>query len=207
MKKIGKPRYRVVNPCLAEQLHGLPKNWTKATFSERSKVKKLIKHNEDRLRGASLFSGVGALDKGLEHAIDVKLYYEKDAVARRVLQSLIHKGMLSPGKIHGDVANAEAKDHLCIYYAFIFCIYIYMYHRQDLQNIDIVVGGFPCPDIAIAGKKAGFSGKRSVLFKHVVKVAVLSQAPFVFLENVANILSQDMKPVFADVPKVMLQRI
>ena len=129
MKKIGKPRYRVVNPCLAEQLHGLPKNWTKATFSEHSKVKKLIKHNEDRLRGASLFSGVGALDKGLEHAIDVKLYYEKDAAARTVLQSLIHKGMLSPGEIHGDVANAEAKDHLCIYicYAFIFCIYILLF--------------------------------------------------------------------------------
>ena len=124
MEKIGKPRYRVINPCLAEQLHGLPKNWTKATFSKHSKVKKLIKHNEDRLRGASLFSGVGALDKGLEHAIDVKLYYEKDAAARRVLQSLIHKGMLSPGEIHGDVANAEAKDHLCIYYAFIFCIYV-----------------------------------------------------------------------------------
>ena len=123
MEKIGKPRYRVINPCLAEQLHGLPKNWTKATFSKPGpKVKKLIKHNEDRLQGASLFSGVGALDKGLEHAIDVKLYYEKDAAARRVLQSLIHKGMLSAGKIHGDVANAEAKDHLCIYYAFIFCI-------------------------------------------------------------------------------------
>lgn len=129
MKKIGKPRYRVINPCLAEQLHGLPKNWTKATFSKHSKVKKLIKHNEDRLRGASLFSGVGALDKGLEHAIDVKLYYEKDAAARRVLQSLIHKGMLSPGEIHGDVADAEAKDHLCIYYAFIFCIYISIIDR------------------------------------------------------------------------------
>ena len=126
MKKIGKPRYRHINPCLAEQLHGLPKNWTKATFSKHSKVKKLIKHNEDLLRGAFLFSGVGALDKGLEHAIDVKLYYEKDAAARRVLQSLIHKGMLSPGEIHGDVADAEAKDHLCIYYAFIFCIYIYI---------------------------------------------------------------------------------
>ena len=107
--------------------------------------------------------------------------------------------------------------HIYIYYAFIFCIYILLYlyfvyiyikyHRQDLQNIDIVVGGFPCPDIAIAGKKKGFSGKRSVLFKHVVKVAVLSQASFVFLENVANILSQDMQPVFADVPKDMLQRI
>ena len=84
-----------------------------------------------------------------------------------------------------------------------------MYHRQDLQNIDIVTGGFPCPDIAIAGKKRGFSGKRSVLFKHVVKVAVLSKASFVFffLENVANILSRDMQPVFADVPKVMLQKI
>ena len=128
MKKIGKPRYGVVNPCLAEQLHGLPKNWTKATLHRNSKVKKL-KHNEDRLRGVSLFSGVGALDKGLEHAIDVKLYYEKDAAARRVLQSLIHKGMLSPGEIHGDVANAEAKDHLCIYFAFIFCIYICIIDR------------------------------------------------------------------------------
>ena len=129
MKKIGKPRYRVINPCLAEQLHGLPKNWTKATFNKHSKVKKLIKHNEDRMRGASLFSGVGALDKGLEHAIDVKLYYEKDAAARRVLQSLIHKGMLSPGEIHGDVADAEAKDDLCLYYAFIFCIYISIIDR------------------------------------------------------------------------------
>ena len=126
MDRIGKPRYTVVNPCLAEQLHGLPKNWTKATFSERSKVKKLIKHNEDRLRGASLFSGVGALDKGLEHAIDVKLYYEKDAAARTVLQSLIHKGMLSPGEIHGDVANAEAKDHLCIYILCIYILHIYI---------------------------------------------------------------------------------
>ena len=123
MEKIGKPRYRVINPCLAEQLHGLPKNWTKANFSKHSKVKKL-KHNEDRLRGVSLFSGVGALDKGLEHAIDIKVYYEKDAVAKRVLRSLIHKGMLSPGKIHGDVANAKAKDHLCIYYAFIFYVTI-----------------------------------------------------------------------------------
>ena len=79
-----------------------------------------------------------------------------------------------------------------------------MYHRQDLQSIDIVIGGFPCPDIAIAGKKAGFSGNRSVLFKHVVKVAVLSQASFVFLENVANILSQDMQPVFADVPNRLM---
>ena len=206
MDRIGKPRYTVVNQCLAELLHGLPKNFTKVMKHPKvKKVKKVHLKHKDRLRGVSLFSGVGALDKGLEHAIDVKVYYEKDAVAQRVLQSLIHKGMLSPGKIHGDVANAKAKDHLCIYYAFIFCIY--MYHRQDLRNVDILVGGFPCPDIAIAGKKAGFSGKRSVLFKHVVKVAVLSQAPFVFLENVANILSQDMQPVFADVPKVMLQRI
>ena len=128
MEKIGKPRYTVINPCLAEQLHGLPKNWTKATFSKHSKMKKL-KHNEDRLRGVSLFSGVGALDKGLEHAIDVKLYYEKDAAARRVLQSLVHKGMLSPGEIHGDVANAEAKDHLCIDYAFILYLYICIIDR------------------------------------------------------------------------------
>ena len=127
MDRIGKPRYTVVNPCLAELLHGLPKNFTKVTKHRKGKkgkkVKKVHLKRKDRLRGVSLFSGVGALDKGLEHAIDVKVYYEKDAVAQRVLQSLIHKGMLSPGKIHGDVANAKAKDHLCIYYAFIFCIY------------------------------------------------------------------------------------
>ena len=119
MDRIGKPRYTVVNPCLAEQLHGLPKNFTKVMKHPKGKkgkkVKKVHLKRKDRLRGVSLFSGVGALDKGLEHAIDIKVYYEKDAVAKRVLRSLIHKGMLSPGKIHGDVANAKAKDHLCIY--------------------------------------------------------------------------------------------
>ena len=126
MEKIGKPRYRVINPCLAEQLHGLPKNFTKVMKHPKvKKGKKVHLKRKDRLRGVSLFSGVGALDKGLEHAIDIKVYYEKDAVAKRVLRSLIHKGMLSPGKIHGDVANAKAKDHLCIYYAFIFYVTIY----------------------------------------------------------------------------------
>ena len=75
MDRIGKPRYTVVNPCLAEQLHGLPKNFTKVMKHPKvKKVKKVHLKHKDRLRAISLFSGVGALDKGLEHAIDVKLY-------------------------------------------------------------------------------------------------------------------------------------
>ena len=37
-------------------------------------------------------------------------------------------------------------------------------HGGDLQPVDVIVGGFPCQDLSVAGNRAGLDGSRSGLF-------------------------------------------
>ena len=53
-----------------------------------------------------------------------------------------------------------------------------MIHLGDITKIrgctapivDCVIGGSPCQDLSIAGKRAGFSGERSVLFLEEIRI-------------------------------------
>jgi site-specific DNA-cytosine methylase len=64
---------------------------------------------------------------------------------------------------------------------------------QPRWPCDIVVGGFPCQDISAAGKQRGVvEGKRSCLYTHLVRVADQCGCPFIFMENVANIVGTTM---------------
>lgn len=55
--------------------------------------------------------------------------------------------------------------------------------------VDVVVAGFPCQDLSVAGRRAGLDGKRSGLFFSVVDVADASGAWLLVLENVGGIAS------------------
>lgn len=68
--------------------------------------------------------------------------------------------------------------------------------NDDIWNVmsaipgaaDVVIGGFPCQDISINGKRAGVSGKRSGLYLAMVK-AVEKIRPKIFIaENVKSLL-------------------
>ena len=41
---------------------------------------------------------------------------------------------------------------------------------HDVPAVSVVIGGSPCQDVSIAGKRAGFGGKRSVLFLDQIRV-------------------------------------
>lgn len=43
-------------------------------------------------------------------------------------------------------------------------------HGCTAPVVDVVIGGSPCQDLSIAGKRAGFSGERSVLFLDEIRV-------------------------------------
>lgn len=59
------------------------------------------------------------------------------------------------------------------------------------QKVDIVLGGFPCQDFSLAGKRQGFQGKRGLLYKSMVEV-VRRLEPKVFIaENVKGLLSMN----------------
>ena len=65
---------------------------------------------------------------------------------------------------------------------------------EHMKSVKFLTAGFPCPDIGISGPKLGFTGDRSALFAWVVKAAAMApDLEFILFENVANIVSKDMK--------------
>lgn len=62
-------------------------------------------------------------------------------------------------------------------------------HFDTLPNhCDLVIGGFPCQDISINGKRAGVSGKRSGLYRAMVDAVEKMQPKMFVAENVRGLL-------------------
>lgn len=125
-----------------------------------------------RLSFISLFSGVGALDLGLERAgCETVAFVEKDPYCRRVL------ARHWPGApIHDDVKTFAARQLLA---------------AGIIPNA--IGAGFPCQDISGAGLGAGLDGERSGLFFEIIRIAgEFAEAghpiEIILLENVSDLL-------------------
>lgn len=110
------------------------------------------------LRTLSMFSGIGAIDLGLERTGGFRTiaFCEVEPYACGVLQ----KHWPDVPNL-GDVRTAR------------------------FPLADVVAGGWPCQDLSNAGKRAGLAGERSGLFWEVVRAIGLVQPRLVILENVA----------------------
>ena len=96
------------------------------------------------MRHASFFSGVGGLDLGFERAgIETVSVSEIDPYANAVLAERFPD---APNL--GSITEVDA---------------------NDIPEADIWSGGFPCQDLSVAGKRAGFAGKRSSLASSSLK--------------------------------------
>lgn len=115
------------------------------------------------IRVGSLFSGVGGLDLGLANAgFDHQWFAEIDDYSREVLR---HHW---PGvHVYSDVRNVEC-------------------HTNE---IEVLVGGFPCQDLSVAGKRAGLDGDRSGLFWEFMRVAEEAAPDALVIENVVGMFS------------------
>lgn len=74
---------------------------------------------------------------------------------------------------------------------------------QDIQpfcpdGLSLITAGFPCQDISVAGKQAGYNGKRSVLFYEIIRLARELRPKFLLLENVRNLLSHQNGETFQE---------
>lgn len=63
--------------------------------------------------------------------------------------------------------------------------------REQVPTCDIVVGGFPCQDLSVAGNRGGLEGKRSGLFYELARVCFELRPRFLVWENVGGLLSSD----------------
>jgi len=64
-------------------------------------------------------------------------------------------------------------------------------HLDSLpESADVVVGGFPCQDISVNGKRAGVAGKRSGLYRAMVETIRRTRPKVFVAENVKGLLME-----------------
>jgi DNA (cytosine-5)-methyltransferase 1 len=118
------------------------------------------------VRHASFFSGVGGLDLGFERAgIHTVSVSEIDPYANAVLAERFPD---APNL--GSITEVEA---------------------DDIPEADIWSGGFPCQDLSVAGKRAGFAGKRSSLAFTFLDLVEQRRPRWLVLENVPGLFSSN----------------
>lgn len=66
------------------------------------------------------------------------------------------------------------------------------------EGIEVIAGGFPCQDISAAGKGLGLAGKRSGLWREMLRTIRLVRPIYAIVENVAMLLARGMGTVLGD---------
>ncbi len=121
-------------------------------------------------RIGSLFSGIGGLELGLEHAGAGRVAWqcETDEFCRNILAH-----HWPDATRYGDV----------------------MQLGPGLPYVDILTAGWPCQDLSMAGTGLGLEGAKSGLFYEVVRLVRQLRPRYVVLENVAAITIRWLGPV------------
>ena len=126
----------------------------------------------------SICSGIGGLDLGVGNALRslgyaprTICYVEREAFACAVLASRMETGDLDSALIWTDVKTLQ----LCASAA------------NDV-GVDMVIGGIPCQDFSIAGKRSGTDGERW-LWPDFWRIVRETNAKILFLENVPGFIS------------------
>lgn len=70
-------------------------------------------------------------------------------------------------------------------------------------KVDCIHAGFPCTDISVAGSQAGVGKEtRSGLYREALRIAGVVQPKYLFLENVAAIVTNGLGAVLDDLAKI-----
>lgn len=133
------------------------------------------------LDGLDLFSGIGGNTLALREWVNTVAYCERDRFAQAVLLSRMRDGTIPNRPIWDDITTLRG---------------------EHLPPIDIIVGGFPCQDISVAGNGAGLEGKRSGLFFEIVRLVDEVRPKFIFLENVPAITVRGLDKVTMELTKL-----
>jgi DNA (cytosine-5)-methyltransferase 1 len=127
----------------------------------------------------SLFSGCGGLDLGIEAALapyaETIWQVEKEPYARAVLAK--------------HWPNAERFDDVKTVGA------------HNLRPCTILVGGFPCTEVSVAGKGEGLAGENSGLWWEMYRVICEIRPPIVIVENVPALVTRGLPTILGALSK------
>ncbi len=159
------------------------------------------------MRHASFFSGVGGLDLGFERAgIKTVSVSEIDPYACAVLAErfpdapnlgdIVKLAEHELGGFNGKVEIAgrlqpDDGRHSAVNQISQVGRRSHWDGLSDWRTADIWSGGFPCQDLSVAGKRAGFAGKRSSLAFTFLDLVERYRPRWLVLENVPGLFSSN----------------
>lgn len=88
---------------------------------------------------------------------------------------------------------------------------ITLIHGNEIEPVDCIIGGSPCQDLSVAGKRAGLSGERSGLFMEQIRIVKemrnrYGKPRYMVWENVPGAFSsnsgEDFRAVLEEVTKI-----
>jgi DNA (cytosine-5)-methyltransferase 1 len=127
--------------------------------------------NEPPLRVVSLFAGIGGAEQALRQAeiqYDLLAWSEIASQAIKTYEAFWGEAE----KNRGDILKMST---------------------EGLTDVDLITGGFPCQPFANFGLQAGFDDPRFLAALEVVRVVKEIMPKYIFLENVAAILTKKFK--------------
>lgn len=136
------------------------------------------------MRFLDLFSGIGGFRLALERAGHTCIgYVENNAPARKSYEAIFNtKGEWT----RHDIREVEDREW------------------EELKGkVDLICGGFPCQPFSITGKREGFEDSRGNLFFEIARVARITKAKFLLLENVKHLLHHENGETFKNILKAL----
>jgi site-specific DNA-cytosine methylase len=123
------------------------------------------------LKVGCCFSGIGGLELGFEDAgCEIVFQVEIDPACQRTL-----KKHWPDTQLYDDITEVTYER-----------LHADLGRRAD---VDVLVGGWPCQDISLAGRRAGLAGERSGLFFEFARLAKEIAPRWLVAENVPGLLS------------------
>lgn len=114
----------------------------------------------------SLFAGIGGFELGLERSwVNAETIWqvEREEFCQRILSKHWPKST-----IYNDVRDIT---------------------KDNVKPVDVLIGGFPCQDVSLAGKQKGVNnGEKSSFWWEMWRIASEIRPRVIIMENVANII-------------------
>lgn len=149
---------------------------------------KVLKTPEtSNIRVVELFAGAGGMALGLENAglhSNLLVEIDKDAVAT------LRTNRPTWNVVHSDVATMDYTD-------------ITQNADINADDVDVVVGGFPCQAFSYAGNKQGFADTRGTLFFEFARCIETLRPKIAVGENVRGLLKHDHGRTLTTMVKVL----
>ena len=130
-----------------------------------------------KYRLVSLFSGAGGMDLGFERA-GFEIIWANDFFKEAVET---YSNNISKNVVYGDITKIKSS--------------------EIPDNVDIVIGGFPCQGFSVANTKRSMEDQRNFLYKEMLRVIKDKKPKFFVAENVKGILSMEKGKVFEMIKK------